>query len=232
MKIVINFRSRSSFKVQIIWVDLDFPKQSVAPSHPSTSSHWHTDCVPVSDLLWAVVVTQCWTGDALSWLSRWSQVTGVSSGPSAHRKRAVLDWWSVLVSLCGKDRMSPDDRWLDCDVTLLYRNLFLCLAGVRILQNLYRCSWDDETRESNGFYQFGYDGEDFLSFDLTTETWITSKPEAVATKHKLDHNYAKTAYYKNFFTRECIYWLKRYLDYGRSSLLRTGRVTWPDVVQQ
>uniref|UniRef100_A0A3Q3VM91 Ig-like domain-containing protein n=1 Tax=Mola mola TaxID=94237 RepID=A0A3Q3VM91_MOLML len=94
-------------------------------------------------------------------------------------------------------------------------------GGVRILQNLYGCSWDDETRESNGFYQFGYDGEDFLSFDLTTETWIASKPEAVATKHKLDHNYAKTAYYKNFFTHECIYWLKRYLDYGRSSLLRT-----------
>ncbi|XP_030268308.1 major histocompatibility complex class I-related gene protein-like [Sparus aurata] len=94
-------------------------------------------------------------------------------------------------------------------------------GGVHIVQRMYGCEWDDETDEVNGFDQDGYDGEDFIAFDLKTETWIAPKQQAVITKNKWDHNKAYVASQKNYFTQICPEWLKKYVDYGRSVLLRT-----------
>uniref|UniRef100_A0A4W6F3A0 Ig-like domain-containing protein n=1 Tax=Lates calcarifer TaxID=8187 RepID=A0A4W6F3A0_LATCA len=101
------------------------------------------------------------------------------------------------------------------------KNRFNQTGGVHIVQNMYGCEWDDENKEVNGYEQIGYDGEDFVAFDLKTETWIAPKQEAVTTKHKWDHDKPLIAVEKNYFTQECVEWLKKYLDYGRSSLLRT-----------
>ncbi|XP_044027742.1 major histocompatibility complex class I-related gene protein-like isoform X12 [Siniperca chuatsi] len=94
-------------------------------------------------------------------------------------------------------------------------------GGVHIVQEMYGCEWDDETGKVDGFTQYGYDGEDFIAFDLKTETYITPKQQAVITKHKLDHKKALIAQRKNYLTQICPEWLKKYLHYGRSSLLRT-----------
>ncbi|XP_030267610.1 major histocompatibility complex class I-related gene protein-like [Sparus aurata] len=88
-------------------------------------------------------------------------------------------------------------------------------GGVHILQRINGCEWDDETGEVIGFNQYGYDGEDFISFDLKTETWIAPKPQAVITKMKWDADKAKMIFSQYFL------WLKKYVDYGRSFLLRT-----------
>ncbi|XP_035848676.1 uncharacterized protein LOC116046339 isoform X2 [Sander lucioperca] len=94
-------------------------------------------------------------------------------------------------------------------------------GGVHVLQWMYGCEWDDETDEVNGYEQFGYDGEDFISFDLKTETWIAPEHQAVITKHKCNDNKAEIAQRKHYFTQICPEYLKMYVDYGRSSLLRT-----------
>ncbi|XP_062292062.1 BOLA class I histocompatibility antigen, alpha chain BL3-7-like [Scomber scombrus] len=94
-------------------------------------------------------------------------------------------------------------------------------GGVHVYQKMYGCEWDDETQEMTGFNQYGYDGEDFISFDLKTLTWIAPKQQAVITKNKWDHNRANNDYLKNYLTQECVDWLKKYVNYGRSSLMRT-----------
>ncbi|XP_008304290.1 major histocompatibility complex class I-related gene protein-like isoform X1 [Stegastes partitus] len=82
------------------------------------------------------------------------------------------------------------------------------------------CEWDDETNEVNGYTQYGYDGDDFISFDLKTETWIAPKQQGVITKHKWDNDKADMSYTKNYLTQECVEWVKKYVNYGRSSLMR------------
>ncbi|XP_070841161.1 class I histocompatibility antigen, F10 alpha chain-like [Chaetodon trifascialis] len=94
-------------------------------------------------------------------------------------------------------------------------------GGVHVVQWMYGCEWDDETGEVNGYDQWGYDGEDFISFDLKTETFIAPKQQAVITKHKWDYDKAGIALRKNYLTQICPEWLKKYVDYGRTSLLRT-----------
>ncbi|KAJ8000117.1 hypothetical protein DPEC_G00201520 [Dallia pectoralis] len=83
------------------------------------------------------------------------------------------------------------------------------------------CEWDDETGVTDGFHQYGYDGEDFISLDLKTLTWIASVQQAVITKQMWDNDRPKNECWKNYVTQECIDWLKEFVEYGRSSLMRT-----------
>ncbi|XP_053302261.1 major histocompatibility complex class I-related gene protein isoform X4 [Pleuronectes platessa] len=94
-------------------------------------------------------------------------------------------------------------------------------GGVHIYQRMSGCEWDDETGEVKGFNQYGYDGEDFISLDLETETWIAPTPKSVFTKLKWDQDKVRLAHNKYYFTHECPAFIKNVLEHGRSSLLRT-----------
>ncbi|XP_056255596.1 class I histocompatibility antigen, F10 alpha chain-like [Seriola aureovittata] len=94
-------------------------------------------------------------------------------------------------------------------------------GGVHVYQQMYGCEWDDDAKEVKGFMQFGYDGEDFVAFDLKTQTWIAPTPQAVITKHKWDKDNAYCAQAEQYLNQICPEWLKKYVNYGRSSLLRT-----------
>nr|BAD13368.1 major histocompatibility complex (MHC) class Ia chain [Paralichthys olivaceus]BAD13370.1 major histocompatibility complex (MHC) class Ia chain [Paralichthys olivaceus] len=111
-------------------------------------------------------------------------------------------------------------QWFKVNIEIA-KERFNQTEGVHIIQWMYGCEWDDETGEVKGYRQFGYDGEDFISLDLETETWIAPTPQAVITKLKWDNDKADLAHRKNYLTQECPDWLKKYLEHGKSSLLRT-----------
>ncbi|XP_027892735.1 putative HLA class I histocompatibility antigen, alpha chain H isoform X3 [Xiphophorus couchianus] len=96
-------------------------------------------------------------------------------------------------------------------------------GGVHVFQQMYGCEWDDETGEVKGYDQFGYDGEDLIMLDPQTQVWIAPKPEAVITKHKWDNNRYDLEDEKFYLTQTCVEWLKKYVNYGRSSLMKTVR---------
>uniref|UniRef100_A0A8C5CUA4 Ig-like domain-containing protein n=1 Tax=Gadus morhua TaxID=8049 RepID=A0A8C5CUA4_GADMO len=96
-------------------------------------------------------------------------------------------------------------------------------GGAHIIQNMDGCEWDDEDGTTEGYEQYGYDGEDFISLDLKTLTWVAPVHQAFATKLRWDHDTALNQYVKNYLTKECVDWLKKLLAYGKSTLQRTGR---------
>uniref|UniRef100_A0A8C5N976 Ig-like domain-containing protein n=1 Tax=Gouania willdenowi TaxID=441366 RepID=A0A8C5N976_GOUWI len=94
-------------------------------------------------------------------------------------------------------------------------------GGVHIIQVMEGCEWDDETGDVDGCNQHGYDGEDFISLNLKEQIWIAPNQQAFITKLKWDNNKADMSYQKHYYTKECPEWLKKYVNAGRSSLMRT-----------
>ncbi|XP_069055108.1 class I histocompatibility antigen, F10 alpha chain-like isoform X3 [Lepisosteus oculatus] len=93
-------------------------------------------------------------------------------------------------------------------------------GGVHTFQKMYGCEWDEETGATGGFQQYGYDGRDWLVFDLKTLSWTAPVPQAFQSKLKWDANRAFNEGSKTYLTQECIEWLKKYVDYGRETLER------------
>ncbi|XP_070703235.1 major histocompatibility complex class I-related gene protein-like [Pempheris klunzingeri] len=94
-------------------------------------------------------------------------------------------------------------------------------GAIHIIQRTNGCEWDDETGDVNAFMQFGYGGEDFIAFDLNTLTWIAPNPQAVITKHRWDAEKAELKHHEIYLTQIFPQWLKKYLGFLKSSLLRT-----------
>lgn len=73
--------------------------------------------------------------------------------------------------------------------------------------------------------QYGYNGEDFLEFDLKAQMWIALKPEADIIKLRWDADKVRIKHKANSLTQICPEWLKMCVDNGKSSLQTTGRIT-------
>ncbi|XP_061786962.2 major histocompatibility complex class I-related gene protein-like isoform X2 [Nerophis lumbriciformis] len=93
--------------------------------------------------------------------------------------------------------------------------------GVHIVQKMSGCEWNDETDEVKGWNQLSYDGEDFLSLDMKTWTWTASRHQAFPSKLKWDQDKLLLDYIKYYYTEECSFYLKKYVNYGKEVLMRT-----------
>uniref|UniRef100_A0A3B4B6H9 Ig-like domain-containing protein n=1 Tax=Periophthalmus magnuspinnatus TaxID=409849 RepID=A0A3B4B6H9_9GOBI len=92
--------------------------------------------------------------------------------------------------------------------------------GVHFVQFMTGCDWDDETGDITGYYQHAFDGEDFISLDFDTETFVAPKDEAFITKLKWERM-GEAARQKNYITGDCVKYLKKHVRNGGSALKRT-----------
>ncbi|CAL8373995.1 unnamed protein product [Boreogadus saida] len=105
----------------------------------------------------------------------------------------------------------------------ILKKIFKQTGGIHVYQEMYGCEWDDEDGTTDGYDQFGYDGEDFIALDLNTLTWVAPVLQAVSTKQRWDGDRGYNEQQNNYYTKECVDWLKKYLVYGRRTLQRTER---------
>ncbi|XP_076855072.1 DLA class I histocompatibility antigen, A9/A9 alpha chain-like [Brachyhypopomus gauderio] len=91
--------------------------------------------------------------------------------------------------------------------------------GVHTVQRMVACELDDDGTK-RGYRQDAYDGEDFISLDMNTQTWTAPKPQAVITKNKWEATGVAATHYKNYLENTCIESLQKYVSYGRDTLER------------
>ncbi|XP_051992648.1 major histocompatibility complex class I-related gene protein-like [Xyrauchen texanus] len=83
------------------------------------------------------------------------------------------------------------------------------------------CEWDDENGATNGFWQFGYDGEDLVNLDLKNLRYISPMQQGLITQQKWNNDRAWLESCNQYLNTVCIESLKKYLQYGKSSLEKT-----------
>ncbi|XP_073700693.1 major histocompatibility complex class I-related gene protein-like [Garra rufa] len=85
-------------------------------------------------------------------------------------------------------------------------------------QRIYGCEWDDQTEDSHGFDQYGYDGEDLISLDLKELVYITAVPQGLITTTKWNNDRAQLVHLKEYYRHECVFWLKEFLKLREGNL--------------
>nr|AKG62139.1 MHC class I antigen [Sphenodon punctatus] len=91
-----------------------------------------------------------------------------------------------------------------------HMHLYNQSRGFHIFQYAYGC----EIRENGttgGFRQLGFDGEDFLVYDVAAYVWAAPAREAQVTQRGWNGDPIALQYYRNFLEEECIQALQRYL---------------------
>ncbi|KAK6470104.1 class I histocompatibility antigen [Huso huso] len=91
--------------------------------------------------------------------------------------------------------------------------------GVHTWQEMYGCELDDDGTK-RAFKQFGYDGDDYISFDKDTLTWTAASQRGFTTKVRWDARSAMNRDWKVYLEETCIEWLQKYVQYGRETLER------------
>ncbi|XP_055486779.1 LOW QUALITY PROTEIN: class I histocompatibility antigen, F10 alpha chain-like [Leucoraja erinacea] len=92
-----------------------------------------------------------------------------------------------------------------------------CVAGIHTLQRM--CGYELRLDGSSaGFYQFGWDGEDLISFDREHMVWVTPVTWGLLTKHKWDRDTGGNLQWKGYLEKTCIEWLRKYVQAGQRQL--------------
>ncbi|XP_065271589.1 major histocompatibility complex class I-related gene protein-like [Emys orbicularis] len=73
---------------------------------------------------------------------------------------------------------------------------------------------------TGGYFQYAYEGRDYISLDKDHETWVVADDAAQVTKHKWEADRSITQRYRAYLERTCIEWLGKYLAYGKETLQR------------
>ncbi|KAM3844410.1 major histocompatibility complex class I-related gene protein-like isoform 1-T1 [Vipera latastei] len=92
--------------------------------------------------------------------------------------------------------------------------------GLHIIQWMVGCELQADGKKE-GFWQYGYEGRTFLTFDKERLTWVAPDPQAQITQRKWHAIPAQTQYIKSYLEEDCIEWLEKHLSYGNEMLLRT-----------
>ncbi|XP_038625700.1 hereditary hemochromatosis protein homolog isoform X2 [Tachyglossus aculeatus] len=87
------------------------------------------------------------------------------------------------------------------------------------VQRMFGCEIQEDNSTS-AFWQLGYDGEDHLTLNLDTLTWITANPLAQETKKWSDQEECYAQYNRAYLQGLCFTSLLRYLELGRGHLSR------------
>nr|AAF03410.1 MHC class I antigen [Lithobates pipiens] len=96
-------------------------------------------------------------------------------------------------------------------------------GGIHIVQLMYGCDLRDDGR-TEGYYQYGYDGRDFIYLDTERGIYIPTMNESQISTQRWNQSGVRWGeIQKNYLENLCIEWLKKYMNNGREDLERRVR---------
>ncbi|TRZ05037.1 hypothetical protein HGM15179_022070, partial [Zosterops borbonicus] len=83
-------------------------------------------------------------------------------------------------------------------------------------QQLYGC---DLLSNGSAFWN-GYDGRDFISFDLGSRRFVAADGAAEITRRRWEQDGNEAEGFTNYLKHKCPEWLQKYVGYGQKELER------------
>ncbi|XP_058023758.1 major histocompatibility complex class I-related gene protein-like [Ahaetulla prasina] len=147
--------------------------------------------------------------------------TSVARYDILNRKTVPLVPWIEAMEVKIPERMFRADLdWLS--------KLNPQTGGLHTWQVVLGCELRED-RSKGGFFHYGYDGMDFISFDKETLRWVAAQPQAEKVKEKWEDHPRQSQENKVFLEETCIEWLQTYVSYQKEALNKTeppvGKVT-------
>ena len=86
---------------------------------------------------------------------------------------------------------------------------------------MYGCDVGPDGRLLRGFWQYGYDGRDYIALNEDLRSCTAADTAAQITKCKFEQR-GEADDYRNYLEGACVEWLRRHLEHGKDTLLRAG----------
>uniref|UniRef100_A0A3B3CMF0 Ig-like domain-containing protein n=1 Tax=Oryzias melastigma TaxID=30732 RepID=A0A3B3CMF0_ORYME len=140
-------------------------------------------------------------------------------------ERLQQEYWDK-----GTQSRQSKQQWFKVNIDILINRMRQTTNETHVLQWMHGCTAKEDENGNltfvRGVDKYNYDGDDFLSFDDGHQVWVAAADEAVLTKRKWDDVTALKDYTKGYLEKECMEWMKKFLEYSKSQL---GNASRPDV---
>nr|CAD12386.1 MHC class I antigen [Labeobarbus intermedius] len=126
------------------------------------------------------------------------------------------DYWEK-----GTQSRKSKEQWFNVNVDILMKRMRHNESDLHVLQWRHGCEVEqqgDEVKFSKGISEYGYDGDNFLSFDDKESQWVAPVDAALPTKRKWDNVPILNQYTKGYLEKECVDWLNKFREYGDKEL--------------
>ncbi|XP_077058589.1 zinc-alpha-2-glycoprotein-like isoform X2 [Siphateles boraxobius] len=140
------------------------------------------------------------------------------------KEKMQEDYWEK-----GTQSRKSKEQWFNVNVKIVMDRMRHNTSDLHVLQWRHGCEVEQQGSEvtfSKGVSEYGYDGENFLSFDDKESQWVAPVDTALLTKRKWDNVPILNQYTKGYLENECVAWLKKFREYADEEL-RNGSP--PDV---
>ncbi|XP_067219609.1 H-2 class I histocompatibility antigen, Q10 alpha chain-like [Chanodichthys erythropterus] len=135
------------------------------------------------------------------------------------KEKMQEDYWEK-----GTQSRKSKEQWFNMNIHILMDRMNHNESDLHVLQWRVGCEVEqegDQVKFLKGIDEYGYDGENFLSFDDRESQWVAPVNEALPTKRKWDNVPILNQYTKGYLEKECVDWLNKFRGY-RDEKLRNG----------
>ncbi|XP_066127289.1 patr class I histocompatibility antigen, A-126 alpha chain-like [Saccopteryx bilineata] len=91
--------------------------------------------------------------------------------------------------------------------------------GSHTIQLMYGCDLDRDGRLLRGYWQYGYDGTDYLALNEDLRSWTAADAAAQISRRKLEKG-GEAEFQRNYLEGRCMDYLRLYLEKGKETLQR------------